>query len=255
MIEHVLAPLGITTPTRVSSRKMVESWRCRTRPGPNGKPRPVEQVHFDVTPAGDSTSLLRTWRAFLAMHLNGGMFHGKRILSEASVKAAHEPQFGAPTRSMVGSQGPERPHHYQSQRRYSGPELYMVEIWTRRLACTSCRTRVRRGDCEAALKLLRARTIPPRGTQIVAVEPAVLDRYVGVYELSSDVAFTVSRDGNKLMVQQGSEQKKNELAATSPTSFIVKGRILPLLSSRSLQAPSPRWCWTRKRQARSIQKK
>ncbi|HEY6622038.1 MAG TPA: DUF3471 domain-containing protein, partial [Steroidobacteraceae bacterium] len=51
-----------------------------------------------------------------------------------------------------------------------------------------------------------------------------LDRYVGVYELNSDVAFTVSRDGNKLTVQQGDAPKKSELAATSPTSFVVKGQ-------------------------------
>ena len=78
---------------------------------------------------------------------------------------------------------------------------------------------------EAALKLLRGEDyIPPAEPKIVAVDPSVLDRYVGVYELSSDVAFTVSREGNKLMLQQGDQPQKSELAATSPTSFVVKGQ-------------------------------
>jgi hypothetical protein len=45
-----------------------------------------------------------------------------------------------------------------------------------------------------------------------------------VYQLSSDTTFTVSRDGNKLMMQQGDGPKKSELAATSPTSFVVRGQ-------------------------------
>src|SRR4029434_1545641 len=31
---------------------------------------------------------------FLGVHLNGGTFQGKRILSEALIKQTHEPQFG-----------------------------------------------------------------------------------------------------------------------------------------------------------------
>jgi hypothetical protein len=78
---------------------------------------------------------------------------------------------------------------------------------------------------EAALKLLRGEEYtPPLPPKIVSVDPSVLDRYVGVYELSPGVAFTVSRDGNKLTVQQGDAPKKSELAATSPTSFVVKGQ-------------------------------
>ena len=80
---------------------------------------------------------------------------------------------------------------------------------------------------EAALKLLRGEDYtPPAPPKIISVDPSVLDRYVGVYALSPDVLFTVSRDGSKLMIQQGDAPKKSELAATSPTSFIVKGQDL-----------------------------
>lgn len=79
---------------------------------------------------------------------------------------------------------------------------------------------------EAALKLLRGEDYtPPPQPKIISVDPGVLDRYVGVYASSSYVAFfTVSRDGNKLMLQEGDAPQKSELAATSPTSFLVKGQ-------------------------------
>jgi hypothetical protein len=78
---------------------------------------------------------------------------------------------------------------------------------------------------EAALKLLRGEDYtPPAEPKIVSLDPSVLDAYVGVYELSPDVALTVSRDGNKLWLQQGNDPKKSELAATSRTTFIVKGQ-------------------------------
>jgi hypothetical protein len=78
---------------------------------------------------------------------------------------------------------------------------------------------------EAALKLLRGENyVPPAEPKIVSVDSNVLDRYVGVYELNSDVAFTISREGNKLMVQQNNEPKKSELAPTSATSFLIKGQ-------------------------------
>ena len=38
------------------------------------------------------------------------------------------------------------------------------------------------------------------------------------------VFVSIYRDGNKLMMQQGDAPKKSELAATSPTSFVVKGQ-------------------------------
>jgi hypothetical protein len=76
---------------------------------------------------------------------------------------------------------------------------------------------------EAALKLLRGEDYtPPPEPKIISLEPSALDKYVGVYEMSADLAFTVSRDGNKLTLQQGSEPKKTELAPTSPTTFLLK---------------------------------
>ena len=96
MLENVLKPLGITTDHPVyPSPEMVELMALPYMPGgPNGKPKPVAQVHFDVYPAGDVYLTAEDMARFLAMHLNDGVFRGKRIISAESAKKMREPQFG-----------------------------------------------------------------------------------------------------------------------------------------------------------------
>jgi CubicO group peptidase (beta-lactamase class C family) len=228
MVEHVLAPLGVTTPHPVyPSPEMVEVMALPYLPGgANGKPQPVEQVHFDVYPAGDIYLTAEDMARFLAMQLNGGMFHGKRILSDASVKAMHEPQFGGTYAFGFSVRKDANGHTIISHSGgIPGQSSYMAgdldaKVGVYFMSNSGAPSVIG----EAALKLLRGEdyTAPPQ-PKIVSVDPSVLDHYVGVYELSSDVAFTVRRDGNKLMVQQGDAPRQSELAATSPTSFLVKG--------------------------------
>jgi CubicO group peptidase (beta-lactamase class C family) len=229
MLEHLLAPLGVTTPHPVyPSPEMVEVMALPYEPGgPNGKPKPVEQVHFDVYPAGDIYLTAEDMARFLAMHLNGGMFRGTRILSEASVKAMHEPQFGGTYAFGFSVRKDPNGHTIISHSgAIPGQSSYMTgdldaKVGVYFMSNSGAPTVIG----EAALKLLRGEDYtPPPEPKIITVDPSVLDRYVGVYELNSDVAFTVSRDGNKLMMQQGDAPKKSELAATSPTSFMVKGQ-------------------------------
>jgi len=229
MVEHVLAPLGVTTPHPVyPSPEMVEVMALPYEPGgPNGKPKPVEQVHFDVYPAGDIYLTAEDMARFLEMHLNGGMFRGKRILSEASVNTMHEPQFGGTYAFGFSVRKDPNGHTIISHSGgIPGQSSYMAgdldaKVGVYFMSNSGAPTVIG----EVALKLLRGEDYTPQAEpKIVSVEPAVLDRYVGVYQLSSDVAFTVSRDGNKLMLQQGDAPGKSELAATSPTSFVVKGQ-------------------------------
>jgi CubicO group peptidase (beta-lactamase class C family) len=229
MVEHVLAPLGVTTPHPVyPSPEMVEVMALPYEPGgPNGKPKPVEQVHFDVYPAGDIYLTAEDMARFLEMHLNGGMFRGKRILSEASVNAMHEPQFGGTYAFGFSVRKDPNGHTIISHSGgIPGQSSYMAgdldaKVGVYFMSNSGAPTVIG----EAALKLLRGEDyIPPAEPKIVSVDPSVLDRYIGVYLLSPDVAFTVSRDGNKLMLQQGDAPRKSELAATSPTSFIAKGQ-------------------------------
>ncbi len=229
MLAHVLVPLGITTPHPVyPSPEMVELMALPYEPGgANGKPTPVEQVHFDVYPAGDIYLTAEDMARFLAMHLNGGMFRGTRILSEASVKAMHEPQFGGTYAFGFGVRKDPNGHTIISHSGgIPGQSSYMVgdldaKVGVYFMSNSGAPPLIG----EAALKLLRGEDYtPPPEPKIVAVEPAVLDHYVGVYQLSAGVEFTVSRDGNKLMLQQGGSPKKIELAPTSPTSFAAKGQ-------------------------------
>lgn len=228
MVEHVLVPLGVTTPHPVyPSPEMVEVMALPYEPGgPNGKPKPVEQVHFDVYPAGDIYLTAEDMARFLAMHLNGGMFRGKRILSEASVNTMHEPQFGGTYAFGFGVRKEPNGHTIISHSGgIPGQSSYMAgdldaKVGVYFMSNSGAPPMIG----EVALKLLRGETYtPPAEPKIVSVDPSVLDRYVGVYEFSPDVVFTVSRDGNKLMMQQGEAPKKNELAATSSTAFVVKG--------------------------------
>jgi len=229
MVEHVLVPLGVTTPHPVyPSPEMVEVMALPYLPGgANGKPQPVEQVHFDVYPAGDIYLTAEDMARFLAMQLNGGMFRGKRILSEASVNAMHEPQFGGTYAFGFSVRKDANGHTIISHGgAIPGQSSYMVGDLDAKVGVYFMSNSGAPSSIgEAALKLLRGEDyMPPAEPKIVSVDSSVLDRYLGVYQLSSDTTFTVSRDGNKLMMQQGDAPKKNELAATSPTSFLVKGQ-------------------------------
>ena len=229
MVEHVLAPLGVSTPHPVyPSPEMVEMMALPYEPGgPNNKPQPVEQVHFDVYPAGDIYLTAEDMARFLAMHLNGGMFHGKRILSEASIKAAHEPQFGGTYAfGWAVRKDPNGHTIIIHNGAIPGQSSYMAgdldaKVGVYFMSNSGAPPLIG----EAALKLLRGEDyVPAAEPKVVSVDSSILDRYVGVYEMNSEVAFTIGREGNKLTVQQNSEPKKSELAATSPTSFLVKGQ-------------------------------
>ena len=61
----------------------------------------------------------------------------------------------------------------------------------------------------------------PRERVIVSVNPAIFDAYVGEYELVPGVMLKVTKEGDRLMSQQG-PQPKSELFPESETRFFVK---------------------------------
>jgi CubicO group peptidase (beta-lactamase class C family) len=228
MLEHVLVPLGVTTPHPVyPSAEMVEMMALPYEPGGvDGKPQPVAQVHFDVYPAGDIYLTAEDMARFLAMHLNGGMFQGKRILSEASVKAMHEPQFGGTYAFGFSVRKDPNGHTIISHSGgIPGQSSYMVgDLDAKVGAYFMSNSGAPSMIGEVALQLLRGEDyVPPAPPKIISLDANVLDRYVGAYEMNSEVAFTVSREGNKLLIQQSGSPKKSELAAVSQSSFIMKG--------------------------------
>jgi CubicO group peptidase (beta-lactamase class C family) len=64
-------------------------------------------------------------------------------------------------------------------------------------------------------------TPAPKARKEVAVDPAVLDSYVGVYELSPAFSITITREGAGLALQ-ATGQPKLQLFAESPTEFFLK---------------------------------
>ena len=64
--------------------------------------------------------------------------------------------------------------------------------------------------------------IPPERVA-VNVDPKIFDAYVGAYEISPGLVFTVTREGDKLMGQSTGEKKLHELLAQNETTFFIKG--------------------------------
>src|SRR3989442_2178899 len=75
----------------------------------------------------------------------------------------------------------------------------------------------------------RWQMIASHGSQIlpervaVRVDPKIFDAYVGAYEISPGLVFTVTRAGDKLMGQSTGEKKLHELQPQNETTFFIKG--------------------------------
>ena len=171
---------------------------------------------------------------YLVAQLNGGVFHGQRILSEESVKAMHTPRFGGDYGFgfwMVrdSSSGHTLIHHggaIAGQRAFLIGDLdakvglyYMTNSDFLPDATPPAQSEI----VYAALKLLRGETYAPRPPRkALAVADTVLNKYVGTYALGP-VSLIVSRVGRALAVQQSNQSAINELVAASPASFYMKG--------------------------------
>jgi serine-type D-Ala-D-Ala carboxypeptidase/endopeptidase len=111
IVEHILAPLGVTTPAPIRpTPEMADRMAQPYRRGQDGTPVPVGRVFFDVYPAGDLYMTAEDMARFLGAHLNGGVFNGHRILTEASIREMHRnhspaPMTGATAAALGGGYG------------------------------------------------------------------------------------------------------------------------------------------------------
>jgi serine-type D-Ala-D-Ala carboxypeptidase/endopeptidase len=228
MVENVLKPLGITTPHPVyPSPEMVELMALPYEPTGGGKPpKPVAQVHFDVYPAGDVYLTAEDMARFLGAHLNGGVFNGKRILSEASVKKMHEPQFGGTyglgfSVSKDSSNGHIILSHGGGIPGQSSNMMADVDAKVGVYYMSNSGAPVELGV--AALALLRGEDYVPRADRkSVVVDPKILDSYAGVYEMGPGPGITIARDGKGLILR-GFGPNDSHLIAETSTRFFVPG--------------------------------
>jgi CubicO group peptidase (beta-lactamase class C family) len=236
IVDNVLKPLGVATEHPVyPSPEMVERMALPYGAGGSfGKPAPVAQVHFDVYPAGDVYLTAEDMARYLIAQLNGGVFHGNRILSEQSVREMHTPRFGGDYGFgfwMVrdSASGHTLIHHggaIAGQRAFLIGDLdarvgvyYMTNSDFLPDATPPAQSEI----VYAALKLLRGESYIPRPPRKgIAVDDKVLDSYVGTYELGP-ASLVVSRVGRALALQQNGQSAINELIAETPVRFVLRG--------------------------------
>ncbi len=236
IVDNILKPLGVTTPHPVyPSPDMVERMALPYSAGGNfGKPMPVEQVHFDVYPAGDIYLTADDMAHYLIAQLNGGVYHGNRILSEQSVREMHKERFGGDYGFgfwMVHDtvSGHTLIHHggaIQGQRAFLIGDLdakvglyYMTNSDFLPDATPPAQSEI----TYAALKLLRGEKYVPRPEQKgIAVDEKLLNSYVGTYEIGRQTVV-VSRIGKALAFQQTGQSTITELVAETPSRFLLKG--------------------------------
>jgi CubicO group peptidase (beta-lactamase class C family) len=224
--DHVLKPLGITTPHPIyPSPEMVEMMALPYDAASDGKqPRPAPQVRTDAYPAGNAYLTAEDMARFLAAHVNGGVFQGKRILSEASVRQMHEPRFGGNYafgfRVKKIAKGNTLIRHTGRLPGMSSMMMGDIDAHVGVYYMANA-TDVPSEIADAAIALLRGEPYPPAERQAINVDPKVLERYVGSYEVGDDV-FDISREEGRLFVQKN-KNKKGEMLAETPKTFFLKG--------------------------------
>jgi CubicO group peptidase (beta-lactamase class C family) len=228
MVEHVLRPLGITAPHPVyPTPEMVELMALPYDPGRGGAaPTPVAQVHFDVYPAGDVWLTAEDMARFLGAHLNGGVFQGHRILSEESVRQTHEPQFGGTYAFGWGVQKDAKGHTILSHSGgIPGFSSQMVGDLDAKVGVYFMSNSGAPGWlAQAALALLRGEDYtPPPERKAITLDPKILDRYVGTYDLGTDATIAVSREGAGLMVRFNGGKEGTPLLPETETRFFIPG--------------------------------
>lgn len=69
-----------------------------------------------------------------------------------------------------------------------------------------------------------AESIIPQDPDIAKIDTKIYDAYVGQYEYTPGVIDTVTRDGERLMVQAAGQEGKEELFPENETTFFGKGQ-------------------------------
>ncbi len=228
MVQHVLKPLGITTPSPVHpSPEMVELMALPYNAGgASGKPQPAAQVHFDVYPAGDIYLTAADMARFLAMHLNGGTFRGTRIIAEASAKLAHTPVYGGDyALGWAVRKDPDGHTIIAHTGGIPGQSSNMVGDVDAKVGVYYMSNSGAPGAiADAAIRLLQGEDyVPPAEKKAIAVNASILDRYVGTYVIAAGATLAITRDAEGLLAQVAGSPATIRLVAESPTTFFIKG--------------------------------
>ncbi len=224
IVKEILRPLGVKTahPTKPSAR-MVERMALPYIPA-RGEPVATLQVRYDVFPAGDIYLTAEDMARFLGAHLNGGVFNGKRILSEDSVKEMHTPPFSGTYALGFGVHVDARGHtiiqHAGGTPGYSSQMIGDVDAKVGVYFMSTSQAPASISD--AALKLLRGEEfVAPWEREIVEVPLAVLEEYVGEYDGDDGNLIHITLDDGVLHAQSRGPSPA-PLLPLSPTEFLIE---------------------------------
>ena len=230
MYENVLKPLGVTTEHFVRpSPEMVELMALPYNAGGAAKPAtPVGQVHFDVYPAGDIWLTAAEMARFLGAHLNGGVWQGKRILSEASVKTAHEAPYGGNYAFGWAVRKDSKNGHtiIQHTGGIPGMSSNMVGDVDAKVGVYYMSNSGAPGSiADAAIALLQGQDwAPPAERKPIALDAKTLDKYVGSYQMGPEVSIVFTREASGLVFRVNGQGEATQLLAESADRFFVKGQ-------------------------------
>jgi len=230
--ESVLRPLGIdVSSASVPSPAMVEQLALPYDLRDN-RPIAIPQVRYDVYSAGDVYLRAQDMARFLAAQLNGGIFRGNRVLSEASAHEMQRRQF-ADQAYGLGTGVSENGGHIYLQHSGAIPGFNSISLGepaTRMgvyiMSNSGSSAKAIGPLARLAMSLMRGENpgpLPSFASPVfteVAIDTTTFDRYVGRYQLTPDLVLTVSRDGTDFYIE-GTGQERVRMFASSDVDFFL----------------------------------
>lgn len=233
--EEILEPLGIDAPSvSVPSPAVIEQLALPYEVVRN-EPTPIAQVRYDVYAAGDVYLRAEDMARFLAAQLNGGVFRGQRILSEASAREMQRRQFawepyGLGT-GVIEQAGRTILQHSGAIPGFNSISMGDPSARTGVYIMSNSGSSLRAIEplARLAMQLLRGEDPPPLPSFAIAVaprelppkidvDPAIFDAYVGDYQVMQGFVLSVSRVGTTFYAQ-GTGQPRLPIYASSPADF------------------------------------
>ena len=176
----------------------------------------ISQELLDAITAGDPS----VWDRHLAENALVGTEDG-RLLTKAQMVKEIQPLPAAYKGSLTMAGVQVRDHGDVAVISYDIPEKLELYGQTLQTRFRSTDTYLRR-DGRWRLIALQLQVLPSE-LEPVAIDPKLLDAYVGRYRLAPEVVYTVTREGNRLMGQRTGREKE-ELLPKSDTIFFVRGQ-------------------------------
>lgn len=232
--EYILQPIGVDVSlTSVPSPEIVEHLALPYNLESN-RAIPISQVRYDVYAAGDIYLRAVDMARFLATQLNGGVYDGKRILSEASSLEMRRQQFGGQNYGL-GTGMAERSGHDLVTHSGAIPGFNSMSIGEPSagsgvyIMSNSGQSSKAIGPlARLAMELMWGEDPGPLASfasvehTAVTISTDLFDEYVGEYELRPGFIISVTRDGNRFFVQP-TEQRRIAIRAESDTDFFLIG--------------------------------